>query len=301
MEGLKRMSSFASAAAAPAETVAAPNSRVWFISNLTRGFGIELVRQVLARGDKVVATAADIDQVIEAFPEGDAGLLALSLDLADPEQVQYAVAQAVGHFGRIDLLINNASMGVLGAIEEISDMEILQAVEGNLLGVIRMTRAVLPQMRLQRSGQIVNMSTFATAGEGPGWGVYAATKSAIDGLSEVLAEEVGPLGIGVTLLEPVPFRSDFMIDSLIVGKQVIDDYYDTSGRTRRRQGVPLGNPAYYPLAGVSSVIEALTAEKPPLHLVLGHKGYYRALKKLESLRQEHMAWHDVSLAMDHIL
>lgn len=301
MEGLKRMSSFASAASVPAEASPAPRPRVWFISNLTRGFGLELVRQILARGDQVVATAPNIDKVMEAFPDGDASLLALSLDIADAGQVQYAVDQAVAHFGRIDLLINNASMGVLGAIEEVSDAEVLRAVEGNLLGVMRMTRAVLPQMRRQRSGQIVNMSTFATTGEGPGWGVYAATKSAIDGLSEVLAEEVGPLGIGVTLLEPVPFRSDFMIDSLIVGQRVIDDYYDTSGRTRRRQGVPLGNPAWYPLAGVSSVIEALTAEKPPLRLVLGHKGYYKALKKLESLRQEHMAWHDVSLAMDHIL
>jgi len=295
------MSSLASAASEPAELSPVVKPRIWFISNLTPGFGLELVRQVLARGDKVIAAAANIDQVLSTFPEGDANLLALSLDLADAEQVQFAITQAVSHFGRIDLLINNASTGILGAIEEVSDDEILQVVEGNLLGVMRMTRAVLPQMRRQRSGQIVNMSTFATAGEGPGWGVYAATKSAIDGLSEVLAEEVGPLGIGVTVLEPVPFRSDFMVDSLIVSKQVIDDYYDTSGRTRRRQGIPLGNPAYYPLAGVTSVIDALTAEKPPQRLVLGHKSYYKALKKLESLRQEHMAWHDVSLAMDHIL
>ena len=280
---------------------AAGTSRVWFMSNLSRGFGLELVRQLLARGDKVVATAPDIKRVLDAFPEGEANLLALSVDLHEAAQVQYAVDMALKQFGQVDILINTVTTGVVGAVEEFDDAEVLQALDANLLGLMRMTRAMLPHMRRQRSGQIVNMSTLTGIAEGAGWGIYSATRAAIEGMSEALSLEVEPLGIGVTLLEPVPFRSDFPGDSLIVAGRAIEDYYDTAGRTRRRQGMPLGNPAWYPRAGVNSVIEALTADKPPHRLVLGHKGYYRALKRLDALRDEHMAWHDVSLAMDHTL
>ncbi len=279
--------------------------RVWFISNLSRGFGLELVQQLLMRGDQVVVTAPNIDKMLDVFPVGEQGLLALSVDPHDTDHVTYAVKTAIAHFGRVDILVNNATAGILGAVEEVSDAEILKVMDSNLLASLRMTRAVLPHMRRQRTGRIVNMSTLAGVGEGAGWGAYSATKAAIEALSEALAIEVEPLGIGVTLLDPVPFRTDFPGESLIIAGKTIDDYYDTAGRTRRRHGVPLGAPLgqahYYPSAGVASVITALTSKHPPQRLVLGHKGYYRALKRLEDLREEYMAWHDVSLAMDHIL
>ncbi len=191
-------------------------SLVWFITGTSRGFGQELVRAALKRGDSVVATSREPQQVAAAFKESADRLLATPLDLNDEKQISTAVDAAIKRFGHIDVLVNNAGHGLLGAVEECNDAEVKKVFETNVFGLLRVTRAVLPQMRKQRSGRIVNLSSIGGLTGWPGWGIYCSTKFAVEGLSEVLAQEVAPLGIRVTIVEPGPFRTDFLGSGLPV-------------------------------------------------------------------------------------
>jgi NAD(P)-dependent dehydrogenase (short-subunit alcohol dehydrogenase family) len=175
---------------------------VWFITGTSQGFGRELVRAALQRGDSVVATSRQPEIVAAAFPDASDRLLAVTLDLHDPAQIARTVATVVSRFGRIDVLINNAGHGLLGAVEEASDAAIRRVYETNVFGLIRLTQAVLPHLRQQHSGHVVNLSSIGGLVGLPGWGIYNSTKFAVEGLSEALAIELAPLGIGVTIVEP---------------------------------------------------------------------------------------------------
>src|ERR1700741_4052149 len=182
----------------------------WFITGSSRGLGWELARQALERGDDVVATARD-PEVVEATLAGyDDQLLALALDITDERQAPDAVRQAVRCFGRIDVLVNNAGRGLLGAVEEASAQEIRAVFETNVFGTLAVLRAALPALRRQRSGRILNVSSVGGFTVGAGWGVYGATKFAVEGLSEALRAELAPLGVSVTIVEPGTFRTDFL-------------------------------------------------------------------------------------------
>src|SRR6202012_3663483 len=207
-------------------------SLVWLITGTSQGFGSELVRVALQRGDSVVATSRNPQKVWDAFPNAGGRLLAVSLDLKDEKQIHSVVEQTVGRFGRIDVLVNNAGHGLTGAVEEASDAEIMNVFETNVFGLLRLTRAVLPHLRKQRSGNVVNLSSIGGLVGLPGWGIYNATKFAVEGLSEALAVEVGPLGIRVTIVEPGPFRTDFLGGSLATTAKKLDAYNDTAGKTR---------------------------------------------------------------------
>jgi NAD(P)-dependent dehydrogenase (short-subunit alcohol dehydrogenase family) len=272
--------------------------RVWFITGTSHGFGRELVRAVLERGDKVVATSRDPSQVASAFGETPERLLAVPLDLRDEGQITAKVAEAVRHFGRIDVLVNNAGHGLLGAVEESTDEEVRNVFETNVFGLLRVTRAVLPYLRKQRSGHIVNLSSIGGLAAWPGWGIYSATKFAVEGLSEALAMEVEPLGIHVTIVEPGPFRTGFLGTSLPVTRRIISDYDATAGRTRNwrneNDGAQQGDPA----RGAQAIVDTVTSANPPLHLLLGADAYDRAMQKLDLLRGEFEAWHDVAFSTD---
>jgi NAD(P)-dependent dehydrogenase (short-subunit alcohol dehydrogenase family) len=188
--------------------------RVWFITGTSQGFGRELVRASLQRGDSVMATSRNPQAVAAAFSAAADRLLAVSMDLRNSAQISSVVDQAIKRFGRIDILVNNAGYGVTGAVEEASDSEIASIYETNVFGLLRVTRAVLPYLRKQRSGHIVNISSIGGLTGMPGWGIYNSTKFAVEGLSEALAAELAPLGIGVTIVEPGPFRTDFLGGSL---------------------------------------------------------------------------------------
>jgi NAD(P)-dependent dehydrogenase (short-subunit alcohol dehydrogenase family) len=273
-------------------------SLVWFITGTSQGFGRELVRAALQRGDSVIATSRDPGKVTAAFPQAGDRLLAVALDLHDPANITSVVQQAVSKFKKIDVLVNNAGHGLTGAVEEASDAEIMKVFEINVFGLLRVTRAILPQMRLQRSGHLVNLSSIGGLVGLPGWGIYNATKFAVEGLSEALAAEAAPLGIGVTIVEPGPFRTDFLGGSLAAAEEVIPDYATTAGQTRATNTQRHGNQPGDPARAADAIVKAVTSPKPPLHLILGSFAFGRFKTKFDALTQEMADWREVSFSAD---
>ncbi|HWY68668.1 MAG TPA: SDR family NAD(P)-dependent oxidoreductase [Terriglobales bacterium] len=219
------------------------NSLVWFITGASRGLGLEITRAALKRGDSVVATARNLQSIVHA-PGGQERLLPVALDVTNGLQAEAAVSVALKRFGRIDVLVNNAGRGLLGAVEEASSEEVRSVFAVNVDGLLTATRAVLPSMRERRSGRILNISSGGGFSGAPGWGVYCATKFAVEGLSESLHAELLPLGIHVTIIEPGAFRTDFLdASSLHRTAQVIDDYSESAGVTRQRvEALPRPSP-----------------------------------------------------------
>lgn len=274
------------------------NGLVWFITGTSQGFGRELVHAALQRGDSVVATSRNPDKVTAAFKDAGDRLLAVTMDLNDEAQVSGVMQKAINRFGHIDVLVNNAGYGIIGAVEEASDAEVARVHELNVFGLLRVTRAVLPHFRERRSGHVVNLSSIGGLVGLPGFGIYNATKFAVEGLSEALATEVAPLGIGVTIVEPGPFRTDFLASSLAVTGKTLADYADTAGKTRAGATERNGNQPGDPARAAEAIIQAVTSEHPPLHLLLGRFAYERATAKLEILRKEFETWRDVTLGAD---
>jgi NAD(P)-dependent dehydrogenase (short-subunit alcohol dehydrogenase family) len=276
--------------------------RVWMITGTSQGFGHELVRAALQRGDSVLATSRDPRRVAAAFKEASTGpstrLVTIGMDVRDPEQIASAVQVAFARFGHIDVLVNNAGYGLIGAVEEAEDTEIARILDLNVLGLLRVTRAVLPHFRRRRRGHIVNLSSIGGLVGIPGFGIYNATKFAVEGLSEALAQELAPLGIRVTIVEPGPFRTGFLNGSLALTERVLPDYIETAGRTRAGASERDGNQPGDPARAAEAIVQAVTSEDPPLHLLLGRFAYDRATAKLDHLRTEFDAWREVTLSSD---
>jgi NAD(P)-dependent dehydrogenase (short-subunit alcohol dehydrogenase family) len=272
---------------------------VWFVTGTSQGFGQEIVRVALSRGDYVTATSRNPKKVAEMFESTSDRLLAISLDLRDDQQIKGAVAAAAKRFGRIDVIVNNAGHGLLGAIEEAQDVEIASVFETNVFGLLRVTRAALPFLREQRSGHVVNLSSIGGLVGLPGWGIYNATKFAVEGISEALAAELAPLGIGVTAVEPGPFRTDFLGGSLATAAGTIPDYDQTAGSTRIYRDSNNGVQAGDPRRAAEAIVNAVVTKTAPLHLLLGKVAYDRATKKLEALRDGFETWRDITLSTDY--
>lgn len=204
----------------------------WLITGASRGFGLRVARLALNRGDNVIATARRGDAVIDALGNRP-NLLAVPLDVTDEAQAHEATAAGIARFGAIDVLLNNAGFGLLGAVEEASAEEVERVYRTNVFGLLTVTRAVLPYMRAKRSGRILNISSIGGYRGAAGFGVYASTKFAVEGLSEALHAELAPLGIHVTVVEPGYFRTDFLdASSLLVSPHKIEDYNGTAGAVR---------------------------------------------------------------------
>ena len=243
--------------------------KIWFITGASRGFGALIGERALQRGDAVVATARNPKTVTERFGTHP-NLLALPLDVTEEAQAHAAAKAAVERFGRIDVLLNNAGFGLLGAVEEARAAEVEALYRTNVFGLLAVTRAVLPHMRRQRAGRILNMSSIGGYRGAAGFGVYSSTKFAVEGLTEALAGEVGPLGIHVTAVEPGYFRTDFLDStSLSVSPVQIDDYAATAGAVRQKatqiNHAQPGDPSK--LAQV--LVDFVDAPKPPVRLPLG--------------------------------
>jgi NAD(P)-dependent dehydrogenase (short-subunit alcohol dehydrogenase family) len=272
--------------------------RVWFITGVSTGFGRLLAEQVLAKGDKVVATARKPEQIADLTHNHPGAALTLALDVTDNNAVEVAVDSAIKQFGRIDVLVNNAGYGLAGAIEEATEEEYMPVFETNVFGLITLTKAVLPHLRKQRSGHIVNLSSIGGLIGSPGWGFYNASKFAVEGFSEALAAELAPLGIHVTIVEPGPFRTDFLGRSGVEAQQRIADYDQTAGKTRQYFHDQAGKQAGDPAKAAAAIIATVEAENPPKHLVLGKIAYNRMTQRLDHWKQELDAWRDVSLGAD---
>ncbi|MER6186080.1 oxidoreductase [Streptomyces sp. NPDC001652] len=272
---------------------------VWFVTGSSRGLGAEIVRAALKEGHQVVATARSADAVLGQFPGAGDQLLALPLDVTDPAGIEMAVAAAVAQYGGIDVVVNNAGRGLLCAVEEADDAAVRAVYETNVFGLLAVQRAVLPILRKQRSGHIINMSSIAAFGGLAGWGVYASTKYAVEGFSEALHAELAPLGVHVTLVEPGYFRTDFLEpSSLHTVQEPIDDYAATSGAMR--QAVPSINKTQQgdPVKGARVIVEMAASAEPPLRLQLGTDTLQAAEAKLDGVRKEMDAWRHIAVTSD---
>jgi NAD(P)-dependent dehydrogenase (short-subunit alcohol dehydrogenase family) len=241
----------------------------WFITGASRGFGLKIARLALERGDKVVATARRAEAAAEALGRHE-NLLALPLDVTDEAQAKRAAIQAVERFGRIDVLLNNAGFGLLGAIEEASAEEVERVYRTNVFGLLNVTRAALPHMRRQRAGRILNISSIGGYRSSAGFGVYCSTKFAVEGLSEALHAELAPLGIHVTVVEPGYFRTDFLdASSLSISAAGIADYDGTAGAVRQvAAGLNHGQPGD-PDKLARVLVDFVDVPNPPVRLPLG--------------------------------
>jgi NAD(P)-dependent dehydrogenase (short-subunit alcohol dehydrogenase family) len=270
-------------------------ARVWLITGTSSGLGRALARAALDRGDRVVATARSTDRIADLEREFPDRAVAVALDVTDRDQAREAVDAAVRAFGRIDVLVNNAGYGVLGAVEELTDDELRRQFETNLFGALNVTRAALPQLRRQRSGHVVQLSSLSAIVANPGEGAYVASKAALEGVSESLAKELAPLGIRVTILQPGPFRTDFAGRSL-ERAEPLDDYGDTVGAARELLRELDGNQPNDPTRGAEAIIRAVDADEPPLHLALGADAIEAIRTTLDQRRAELDAWASVGEA-----
>ena len=241
--------------------------RVWFITGTSTGFGRCLVDGLLQRGLRVVATARDVSKP-SGIPKVE-NLLRVQLDVTAPETITKAVAAALHQFGRIDVLVNNAGFGLIGAIEEVSDAEARRLFDTNVFGLLNMTRAVLPVLRAQASGTVVNMGSIAGLVAVAGGGIYGATKFAVEGIGDALALEVGPLGIKVMTVEPGPFRTDAHGRSLVLAEGVIDAYSETSGARRVALEKQSGGQPGDPDKAAALIIDVVQSGDVPARLPLG--------------------------------
>jgi NADP-dependent 3-hydroxy acid dehydrogenase YdfG len=278
--------------------VSSGKDRTWFITGASTGFGRVLAEEVLKAGGKVVATARNLDKVKDFEAKYPQTAKALALDVTDAGQVDSVVTQAIAKFGRVDVLVNNAGYGVAGAIEEVSEAEYMPMFESNVFGLLRVTRAFLPHLRKQRSGHILNLSSIGGVVASPGMGYYNATKFAVEGLSEALAAEVAPLGIRVTIVEPGPFRTDFLGRSGVVAKTRIADYDATAGNMRKYFAENDGKQKGDPVRAVHAMIQVVESPNPPLRLLLGASALQRLRSKLANWEKEIAEWEQVTTGAD---
>lgn len=269
-------------------------SKVWFITGASRGFGLEIVKAALANGDQVAATVRSKPEALLAQFNNDKNLFVTILDVTDEKQAKEAVKQAVEQFGRIDVLVNNAGYGFLGALEEVSDEEVRKNFDVNVFGTLNVLRAGLPILRGQRSGHVINFSSVAGLRGAAGWGVYNAAKFAVVGLTEALAKEMAPLGVHVTVVEPGPFRTDFLDQSsLLRAANVITDYEQTVGKTQESAGQRNKKQPGDPKKLADAMISIVNAENPPVHLPLGKDTISDYRSKLAAFGRDVEAWKDI--------
>lgn len=264
--------------------------RNWFITGCSRGLGLALSREVLARGDRLIATARDPAQLKQLAVKGGDRVLILALDVTNTGSIDRAAREAEEWFGGVDILVNNAGQGIHGAVEEVRDIDARRIFDVNVFGQLAVMRALLPGMRKRRRGHIVNMSSVSGLVGAAGTGLYSATKFAVEGLSEAMAHELRPLGIGVTVVEPGPFRTDFNGSSLAVVGGTIADYEESATQRTAKLRSGSGHHPGDPAKAASVIFDAVTSESPPLHLVLGRQAYQRIEEKIQALHADMEAW-----------
>jgi NAD(P)-dependent dehydrogenase (short-subunit alcohol dehydrogenase family) len=273
--------------------------KVWFITGASRGFGHLIAKAALERGDAVVATARNPAQVSAALGE-HAQLLPLALDVTDEQAALRAAQEAIARFGRIDILVNNAGYGLLGAVEEANAAEVRALYDTNVFGLLHVTRAVLPHMRAAGRGHVINLSSVGGYTALPGWGVYGSTKFAVEGLSEALAQELKPLGIAVTVVEPGFFRTDFLDASSLAHTAVrIGDYADTVGAMRGFAAEVSHKQPGDPRKLARAIVALADSAQPPVRLPLGRDTVQRIEAKHRFVEQELGSWRALATSTDH--
>ena len=278
--------------------MASDSTPVWFITGCSTGFGREAAKAVLDRGWRAVVTARDASKVSDLAKDRGETTLVQALDVDDPASIAAAVQAAQEKFGRIDVLVNNAGYGYQSSVEEGDDKEIRAQFETNVFGLFALTRAVLPVMRAQKSGHILNVTSVGGLIGFPSSGYYSATKHAVEGWSDSLKAEVEPLGIKVTCIEPGPFRTDWAGRSLKQTKSRIADYAETAGKRMEMTSGYSGTQAGDPARAAHAMIDVTQEPDPPRHFVLGKFGFDAAVAKLRERLEEIESRRDASYATD---
>ena len=272
--------------------------KTWFITGASSGFGRELAAAVIAHGDQVAVTARDISKIEDFVEDYPLQAKAYELDVTKPESITAALAEARRDFGRLDVVVNNAGYGLIGALEECSDEQMLRNIDTNLTGPLRVMRAALPMFREQRSGHFINMGAAAAISNYAGFCVYGGAKAGMELASESVASEGAPFGVKVTVVIPGPFRTEFIARSLDRATEPVAEYAATSGKflsfLEKVDGKQPGDPA----AAAQAIIAAVESEKPPFRLVLGKYAYQKARRQLDKERAELDAWEQVGLPTD---
>jgi len=275
-----------------------PDKKVWFITGCSSGLGHSLAKNALLDGHYVVATARDRDKITKLESEYGKKIKAVKLDVTKNDQILEAINSAVNSFGRIDVLVNNAGYGLVGALEEYSEGEMHKNFNTNFWAAINIIRKVLPVMKEQKSGHIINISAGAAIMNETGFSIYAASKAALDLASEALCWELKPLGIKVTNVVPGPFRTDFLTRSLNKAEKNINDYDQTVGKfvefLEKIDGKQPGDPD----KAAEAIINITKLEKPPLYLYLGEYAYKSANRKIKTMKKYLDDWEDIGLHTD---
>lgn len=274
------------------------NGKVWFVTGASRGMGLEIAKAAFAAGDRVVATARNVARMREHLPTSD-GIVTIPLDVTDAARATAATAEAVARFGRIDVLVNNAGYGQLGVFEEIEHATIARQFDTNVHGLMHVTRAVLPVMRAQRGGHVFNISSVGGALGFDIASIYCATKFAVEGFSECLALELEPFGIGVTIVEPGFFRTDFLDDSSIrYSDRRLSDYAAYADRTKGFYGAQNHAQTGDPAKLGAALVRLSRAAAPPLRLAMGSDAVRLLSAAYEARQGELGEWADWSTSTD---
>jgi len=272
-------------------------TKTWFITGASKGFGLEFIKQLLAKGDNVAATSRTLEGLTAAAGTHE-NLLPLAVNLIDEQSVALAIKQTVERFGRLDVVVNNAGYGLFGAVEELSDAEARNNFDVNVFGALNVVRQAMPHLRKQQGGHIFNISSIGGfTGGFAGFGIYCATKFAMSGFTEALAVEAKPFNINVTLVLPGYFRTNFLeSDSLVTPKNIIDDYKDArESHDIHTQQINHNQPGD-PVKGVAEMIKIAAVENPPVCFFLGSDAVEVAGKKIASVQEEIAAWKHSSTA-----
>lgn len=273
--------------------------KVWFITGCSTGFGRHIAKQAIEAGYKVVVTARKVEQIQDLVSGNEVNTLALPLDVTNNEQITNAITQTIEKFGRIDVLVNNAGIGYFSSVEESVEEETRRMFEINFWGLMHMTDAVLPHMRAQKSGHIINFSSIGGLTSFPTLGYYHATKYAVEGISESLAKELTPFNIAVTLIEPSGFRTDWGGRSSIKTDTQIPEFKESVvGQMLKGVQLNSGHESGDPVKAAAAVIKVVESAKPPLRLLLGKAAYQAATHKFTNMLSDMEEWKEITFNAD---
>jgi NAD(P)-dependent dehydrogenase (short-subunit alcohol dehydrogenase family) len=274
-------------------------SKVWYVTGASQGLGLFLVKKLLHNGYRVAATSRNAQALQESVGIVDADkFLALAVDLNNQDSINDSVQETINAFGRVDVLVNNAGYGLAGAAEDLSEKDIRNIFDVNVLAVFNMTKSILPIMRKQASGHIINMGSILGFAAAPGWSAYSATKAAVAAFSEVLALDVKEFGIQVTIVQPSGFRTNFLAGGSLVFRESKIDGYKAVKETHQRYLATDGKQAGDPDRAVEIIMHLAEQENAPLHLFLGQNAYDRASEKLKNMKDTVEAWRHITVSAD---
>ena len=271
------------------------SSKIWFITGVSGGLGRSLAIEVAESGDIVFGTLRKPEQIEEFNQLVHGKTFGLELDVNDHHRIKLLITHILDQFGRIDVLVNNAGYGLFGAIKEVSIEEARKQMETNFFSVLAITQQVLPIMRRQESGCIIQISSMAGIRSNPGLGIYNASKFALEGFSEALSLETAAMNIKVMIVEPGPFRTDWAGSSSIRSEKILNEYNSTAGERIKTINNYSGNQPGDPVKGAKAIIKAIKSQNPPLRLVLGKVALDGIREKLKSMEQNLSEWETVSI------